>query len=284
LPYRLAALFRLRPDAIPAAVALLRKNGSERRITDGLGSAATAPAIVALSTLAYDRSGPPALRADALLAFAGVQHPTAAAMRVPAAFIDDQDSRVASAARLVSGTQARMGRPEHPAEAAAIDDALANRFENAKGAEDAVDLLAALGNSANPKLLPLIRNALYDTRPVVRAQAARSLRLLAGDETDRLLSNAIMSDADSNVRSAAIFASSFRHPVGATLTKALSHAAKLDNADSVRSSAVSLLGHDAEPTPEVAQSLEWVADHDPKPAIRQIAREALERITGPGAR
>src|SRR5207249_2356731 len=77
----LAALFRRRPEAVRAALTLLRKNGPQRRITDALGSA-----------------GSPAAVLD-----------------------DDGDVQVRSAARLTSGALARAGRREHPEEAEAID-------------------------------------------------------------------------------------------------------------------------------------------------------------------
>lgn len=278
LPDRLAALFRRRPEAPAAALALLRKRGSGRRITDALGASGSPAAMEALDSLARDRTAPAPLRVDALAAFVQMQHPGPEAMRIPAALLDDGDVQVASAARMVSGALARAGRAQHPAEADKIDAALIARYRKGREAGEISVLLGAMGNSVGPSALPVIEEALRDPRAPVRSAAARALRLAPGPEIDRLLAATIASDHDPGVRAAAIFAAGFRRPLGAALGEALLRAAKADPADYVRSGAVTLLRRNPDSSPRVAETLAWVADHDAKPGVRRQAQEALTNL------
>jgi hypothetical protein len=272
---RLAALFRQRPEAAAAAIALVRKNGPAKRITDALGSAGSPAAVDALGSLARDRNLPRPLRIDALTAFMLAQHPSVEAMRIPAALLDDDDTRIALAARIVSGALARSGRASHPAEADRIDAALVARYRKAQGIEEAQGLLAALGNSLGPSVAPVIEEALRDPRVPVRAAAARALRLATGPEVDRLLSTAITDDRDPSVRAAAVFAVSFRHPIGPALGEALVHAASVDPVEYVRRGAVTLLRQNPNASPRIPETLAWIAEHDSQPGVRRLAQEAL---------
>jgi hypothetical protein len=275
LPDRLAALFRRRPQAVTAALALLWKAAPQKRITDALAFASSPGAIEALGSLARDRAMTSAARVDALSALFQVQHPGPDSMRIPVALLDDGDARVQSAARMVSGALARAGRSEHATEANAIDAALIARYRKPQEVRDACDLLAGLGNSVGPSTLPVIGDALSDPRTPVRAAAARALRLATGPEIDRWLSAAIASDADPGVRADAIFAGGFHHPLGLRLVDALLQVARGDSVDYVRSNAITLLRRNPDASPDIAKTLAWVANNDPKPGIRRLAREAL---------
>ncbi len=275
LPDRLVALFRRRPEATAEATALLRKNGPEKRITDALGSAESQAAIHALGSMARDRDLPRSLRIDAITAFIRMQNPSVEAMRVPFDLMDDDDVRIASAARIVSGALARAGRATHPGEADRMDAALIARYRKVEGDAEVPDLLAAMGNSTGSPVVPVIEEALRDPRVPIRVAAARALRLSPGPEVDRLLAAAITEDRDPAVRAAALFAVSFRHPVGARLGEALVRAAKADTAEHVRSSAITLLRQNPEASPRIAETLQWIAEHDSKPGVRRLAQEAL---------
>jgi hypothetical protein len=281
LSYRLSALFRRRPGAVPTALALLKKNGPQPRITDAVASAGSPEAIAALGNLAHDRTAPTPVRVDALVALIVAKHPPLQAMRIPAALLDDDDARVASAARITSGALARAGRADHPAEADAIDASLLTRYRKARETDELIDLLAAFGNSVGPSVVPLVEEALHDPRGPVRAAAARGLRLAGGDEVDRLLSATITSDQDSGVRAAAIFASGFRRPLAALIGEALVRAANEDAVEWVRSDAISMLRQNPGASPRTAETLAWVAEHDAKPSVRRLAREALASVSVP---
>jgi HEAT repeat protein len=275
LPTRLAALFRRRPEAVRQASAMLRKDGPHRRITDALGKAGSPEAIEALGALARDHAATRSLRIDALTALVLVPSPTLEAMFIPTGVIDDADAEVRSTARFISGALARSSRTEFRAEAEDIDAQLIACYRKATDIGDLSTLIEALGNSVGPTAVPVIEEAMRDARPVLRAAAARSLRLAPGSEIDRVLATAISSDKDPRVRADAIFAASFRRPLASELGEALVHAAKSDDADYVRSAAVSLLRRNPNVSPGVTQTLAWVADNDAKPGIRRLAKEAL---------
>ena len=284
LAERLAALFRQRPQAAAAALALLRKGGPQKPIVNALGAAGSPAAIETLGTVARDRTLPVPLRIEALTAFLLMQHPSVEAMRRPPTLLDDDDARIASAARLASGALARAGRPEHPEEAEKIDAALIARYRKARELRERSDLLRALGNSIGPTVLPVIEETLRDAHGPARPEAARALRLATGAEVERLLSSAIASDEDPSVRSGAIFAAGFHHPLGPLLGEALIHAAKADPIEYLRRSAITLLRQNPNATAGVPEALAWIAEHDPKPGLRRLAQDALASIAGQGVR
>jgi HEAT repeat protein len=284
LPGRLAALFRERPEAAVDAVALLRKSGPHKAITDGLGAASSPAALAALGSLTLDRALPTAVRVDALTALVLVQHPTPEGMRIPVALVEDGDKEIRSVARLISGAVARTGRTQNQAEAEAIDKVLIERYRKAREVTELSDLVAALGNSGGPEALPVIEEALGDARPTLRAAAVRALRLAPGAEIDRLLSAAITSDPEPSVRSDAIFAVGFRRPLGSQLGEALLRAVKSDPADYVRSSAITLLRRNPDASTRLAETLAWVAENDAQAGNRRLAREALASLSGSGMR
>ena len=274
---RLAALFRRRPEALAAALAVLRTSGAQKRITDALAAAGSPAAIEFLGTVASDTRLPPPLRIDALTALMVVRNPTPATMQIPASLLDDRNPRVASAARMMSGALARAGRAIHRPEADAIDSALTAHYRDAHEPEEIADLLAALGNSGGLSVLPIIRDALRNPENVVRAAAARALRLFAGPEVDCLLAATIKDDHDPGVRAAAIFAAGFRHPIHPILVEALVTVAKSDSAEHVRSSSISLLAQKRKAFPRITETIAWVARNDPKEGVRRLAQEALNR-------
>jgi len=237
-PDRLTALFRRRPEAAPAAATLLLSKGRQRAITNALGAAGSSSAVNALSGIARNTSLHEDLRVDAVVGFVQMQHPTLEAMRVPCALVHDSGPAVQSAARMMCGALARAGRAEHEAEADAIDALLIALYHSTRDTREKSELLGALGNSVGPTVVPVIEQAMSDAHLLIRAAAARALRLAAGIEIDRLLATAITSDQDAAVRSDAIFAVRFRHPLPAPLADALLQAASKDTVEYVRSDAL----------------------------------------------
>ena len=280
---RLAALFRERPAAVDAAIALLRKNGPRKAVTDALGSAESPVAIAGLGALARDVSLDRKLRIDAVNAFIQMHHPGLDAMRIPPALLDDPDRQIASAARLMSGALARAGREQHSEEADRIDRALIAGYRAAPTTAQKCEFLAGLGNSAGPEAVAIIESALGDERPELRAAAARGLRLPRGAPIDALLSKTMTHDSDAAVRAAAIFACGFHHPIGTAIAEALLKAARSDAAEYVRSSAISMLRQNPQSSPAIPSTLEWIAANDASPGVRRLAREALASLSAPEA-
>ena len=275
---RLVALFRRRPEAASVAVALLSQKGAQRRLTDALGIAGSPSAVTALGNLARDTGLPEDLRVDAIIAFVQMRHPTVEAMRIPANLMDDSNSVVRSAARLMSGALARAGRSAHSAEADVIDSSLICLYRNTSETSQITQLLGALGNSAGPSVVPVIEEALRDSRVPVRAAAARALRLAPGFEVDRLLATVMDSDSSPIVRSDAIFAARFRRPLPSSLADAVLHTASSDSVDYVRSDAVALIRQNPSASPNIPDTLEHIANRDINPGIRRQASEALASL------
>lgn len=282
LPERLAALFRRRPEAASVAVALLSKNGTQRRVTNALGVAGSPEAIAALGTLACDPNVAESLRLDAIIGFVQMQHPTPEAMRVLASLMSDTNLSIQSAARMMSGALARAGRSENPAEANAIDATLIGLYHNAGDTRQATEMLRSLGNSVGPAVVPVIEEALHDSRVAVRSAAARALRLAPGSDIDQILATAITSDQDPAVRADAIFAARFRRPLTVPLADAVMHSATADLVDYVRSNAVALLRQNPTASASIPDTLALVADHDSSPGIRRQASEALASMNPAG--
>jgi HEAT repeat protein len=219
------------------------------------------------------------LRVDAIVAFVQMQHPTTEATRVPLKLITDSNPAVRSAARMMSGALARAARPEHAEEADSIDASLIALYRGARDMREKSDLLAALGNSVGPDAVPVIEEALGDASVSVRAAAVRALRLAGGIKIDRLLAAAITSDHDAAVRSHAIVAARFRHPLPAPLADALIQAASSDAVGYVRSDALAVLRQNPTSSVRIPETLDRIAKLDADPGIRRQAREALADLS-----
>ncbi len=272
---RLTALFRRRPEAASQAASLLVKNGPQKRVTNALGASGSPAAVAALDSLAHNAALAANLRTDAIVALVETQHPSAEAMRIPRDLVNDSDSTVQSAARMMSGALAHAGRSEHPAQADAIDASLIALYRKAHDVREKTAMLGALGNSAGPSVIPVVEQALRDMHAPVRAAAARALRLAPGPDVDRTLAAVITSDSEAGVRSDAIFAARFRRPMPAPIADALLKAAASDKADYVRSDALAVLRQNPTASVRIPETLGRIAKLDVDPGIRRQAREAL---------
>jgi hypothetical protein len=278
-PDRLAALFRSRPEAASEAADLLVQEGAKRSVTNALGAAGSLSAVSALNDLAHNPALDEKLRVDAILAFVQMQHPMVEAMLVLEDLMIDPDANIRSASRMMTGALSRAGRIEHAPEADAIDASLIALSRSAQDTSEKAELLCALGNSAGPSTVPFIEEALHEPTAAIRAAAARALRLAPGHEVDRLLAAVITSDSDGVVRSDAIFATRFRHPLSAPLTDALMQAASADTARFVRSNAIAVLRQNPTASPQIPETLKRISQLDADAAIRRQAGEALEALS-----
>jgi hypothetical protein len=280
---RLTALFRRRPDAPSAAVAILKKEGPRRSVTNALGAAGSPSAIAALNTLAHNSALSENLRVDAIIAFVQMPHPTVEAMRGPGDLMDDPNQSIQSAARMMSGALSHAGRQEHGAEADAIDTSLIALYRSARDTHDKIQLLGALGNSAGPLVVPVVEEALHEPAVAIRAAAARALRLAPGSEVDQILATAMINDKDATVRADAIFAARFRHPLAQSLADALIHAAGADPSNYVRSDAIAVLRQNPSASPQIPETLERIAQLDADAGIRRQAKEAVAAFSPQGS-
>jgi HEAT repeat protein len=278
-PDRLTALFRRRPEAAGKAAQLLIKNGPRKSLTNALGAAGSPSSVAALSGLAHNTSLDQDLRVDAILAFVQMQHPTAAAMHVPVDLVTDSNPAIQSAARLICGALAHAGRPNFPSEADANDAVLLALYRDANDTGKRVELLSALGNSAGQAAIQTIEESLTDSSVLVRAAAARALRLAPGPDIDRILAGIIVKDSDPAVRADAIFATRFRRPLSKELADALEQAASTEQVTYVRSDALAVLSQNLNASPQISEILAKIARSDADAGIRQQATKALAALS-----
>lgn len=276
---RLAALFRRHPDAVKQAGVLLHRHGAQKRVTSALGRSGSPEATSALATLARDAALPEDLRVDALTATVQITEPSAETLQIPVALLQDANPQVRSAARLMAGALSRAARAAHAADADRVDASLIALYRASRDTEGRIELLAALGNSVGPAVAPVLKEALTDPLPAIRAAAVRSLRLAPGSEADDMIATVIIADVDPTVRSDGIFAARFRRPLPPAITSALLRAVTSDEAVYVRSGAVALLRDNIDASAAVAEALARVAQKDPNAAIRSQASQALAAAT-----
>jgi len=179
-----------------------------------------------------------------------VKRPTPTMMLQIAELLQEHDANLSAPTLFLTGSVARAGRTEHPAQAAAIERLVLLTSARARGTDEQLEALAALGNLGSATVLPRLRQAVTAGDPRVRAAATRALRLVPDREADRLLAVTLGRDPDPTVRAAAIFAAGFR-PLG-PLVDVLADTAQNDPADFVRAGAVALLAQNRQMSPQVA--------------------------------
>jgi hypothetical protein len=250
LPARLEAVLRRDDAAVHAAAAFVHGGRATKMIIDALAAAGTPAAQDALFALAREGHLPAHVRAEAVASLGLVRRPTEPTMTEVGELIRARDQDLRAPALFLAGTVARAGRAEHPAQAAAIERIVLAEAARARGTDDQLDALAALGNLGSAAVLPRLRAAMTAPDPRIRAAATRALRLVPDAEADRLLAATLRKDADSTVRAAAVFAAGFRKLE--PLVDALAEAAQGDPAEFVRAGAATLLARRAGSSTRVA--------------------------------
>jgi hypothetical protein len=274
LPARIEALLRRDDDAVRAVLAFIRGEKATKMIADALAASGTPASQDALCALARDVHLPAHVRAEAVSSLGLIKRPTAPTMTAVADLIRVGDPKRAAAelvapAMFLAGSVARAGRADHPAQAAAIEKIVLAEAARARGTDEVLDALAALGNLGSTAVLPRLRAAIAAGDARIRAAAIRALRLVPDAEADQLLAATLRRDHDATVRAAAIFAAGFRKLD--PLVDAIADSAQRDPADYVRAGAVTLLARNRQLSPRIDRALADVASNDPKPDLRRLA-------------
>jgi len=248
LPARLEAALRRDDDAVRATLAFIRGDKATKMVIDALAASGTPAAQDALCSLARDIRLPRHVRAEAVSSLGLVKRPTVATMTEVGDLIRAREPDLAAPALFLAGTVARAGRADHPVHAAAIEKVVIAEAARARGTDEVLDALAALGNLGSAAVLPRLRTALASSDSRIRAAATRALRLVPDAEADRLLVATLRRDHDPTVRAAAVFAAGFRKLD--PLVGALSDTAQSDPTDYVRAGAVTLLARNRQTAPQ----------------------------------
>ena len=250
LPARIEAALRQDDASVGAALTFIHGGKATKMIIDALAAAGTPAAQDALCRLARDGHLPPHVRAEAVASLGLIKRPTPAMMLQVAELLQTRDADLSAPALFLAGSVARAGRAEHPAQAAVIERLVLVASARARGTDEQLEALAALGNLGSATVLPRLRPAVTAGDPRVRAAATRALRLVPDREADRLLAVTLGRDRDPTVRAAALFAAGFR-PLG-PLVDVLIDTAQNDPIDYVRAGAVTLLAQNRETAPQLA--------------------------------
>jgi len=247
-------------------------------LIDALREAGTPGAQRALQLLLARPELARARRARIARALSLVASPTAETIETLRALEADRELR--ALAHLGLGTAAYRLRDSDPARAAAILDHLLNRLARAssvgRGLEDEIALLRALGDAGHPGSLDVLAAHLADPRERIRVAAAHALHKVPGARADDLIAQASQ-DRSASVRAAAVEALPSRPPslrLATTIARRLGGESDPIARARVVHVAVRWLPH----APSVLEGpLRQVADRDPRPELRRMARAALER-------
>lgn len=276
---RIAALFRLDPEAARAAARLVLDGAhadTEGVVIGALGEAGTPEAQRAL----HDVLAAPAedgTRMRAAVALGLTESPTVDTLAALDRAATHGDGDIAATATLAQGNAALRIRDEQPGASAQQVEALLARLERAVDDGERALLVRALGNTGDPRIVPALDRALAGGSTHLRIAATEALRLVPGAAVDaRILAR--LGDGDGLVRAAAVFASGERDLQ--VYVAAFDRALRSDRELEVRRSIVALAGARIDELPSLRALVEYAAAHDPDAELRASARVLAAR---PGA-
>lgn len=278
---RLVALLRTNPEAIRHCLEALRAELTMRErasLMGALSDAATPEAQSALIGLAKDQSAPLDMREDAMINASLTGTPTEDTVNALAELSRDGDPELRAQATLAlgaaSGSAKNSGDANAKLAATRAISELESGLRDAESGQDKLTYASALGNVGGDVALAASREALADADELIRAQGATSLRLVEDGVADSLLANLLVDDPSPLVRGRAAAATHFRGE-NSELIAALDAAARTDEDLAVRQSALGAISEHVSTSEEARASVAWLAEHEPNPALRQTAREAL---------
>lgn len=276
LQMRLSARFRLSPETPKQAAQAIAHGLPEpvaKTLIGALSGAQSPPGQSALVDLIKNRQLDTNLREHAVAVLGLSDAPTDDTAQALHAALRDPDRDVRGTAALALGNVASAQRQAGQVGAAESQvDALIELYQAAQTDAERADALEALGNTGDPRILPLVQQALASPNGEVRVSAARALRFVVAATVDALIAQLVEQDPSPAVRKAALMACSFRQLVAFFPT--LQNAVLKDKVPDVRQDALALLGR-MKDQPGVLQLIRTVAERDPDPQIRKTASELV---------
>jgi HEAT repeat protein len=214
------------------------------------------------------------LRTRALLAIVSKGQPSKEVVEM---LIESRDDpRVARQARYSLGVAARHLAQNDPQRSEAIVAMLIGDLQAAPS-DDArrKALIALVGNTSLLLMQPCLP-LLHSEDPGVRARAAEVLGYVASEEVAMALSALAQRDKAAEIRMEAVKGLG-RQVANPRWLEIFVELARGDKAPLVRAAAVSALGSAGYRSErEAAQTLAWVAEHDPHANVRELAGENVE--------
>jgi HEAT repeat protein len=276
LQTRFSSLFRLQADAAEQAASAIAQGLDARAAKTLLGAlqgAQTEKAQAALVDVFKNQKLALDLREHAVAVLGLQDAPSEGTKQTLTNALREADPELRNTAALALGNAASAERQAGQlGSAEQLVDLLLERFQTAQTEEEQSAALEALGNTGDPRILPMVQTALSSERESVRVAAARALRFVVAPTVDALISQVMTQDASAEVRKAALMACSFRQI--AAFFPSLKRTVLGDQVSAVRHDALGLLGK-MKDQPEVREVILTVAEKDTDPQLRQAARALL---------
>ena len=274
LQERLTAAIELsRGDAKELEPVVLGSNETAAAVALGaLADADTPAAQAALRDITEADGAKPELRESALAFLGLAEAPTAESTELAREISADAEHPSQRTATLALGNMAQNLLEQGDEAGKQLTDELFQRLKAAESPDEQALLIAALGNTGDPKLPELLAPWLQHSAAELRASAVWSLRLVENERAFTLLSTQALGDASPEVRSKAVGALRYRHAERALAV--LGDVLRKDRDANVRLEALSTLGQSD--SPEALPLVVWVAQNDTDPSVKQQAASMLE--------
>jgi HEAT repeat protein len=220
-----------------------------------------------------DGALPAVQRREALAALGTVSAPTSDAVAETRLAAHSTDADLRSTGTLALGSQAHGLADDNTAASRSIVDELVAMWKAATTTSDQVLALQSLSNTRDPRLVPIVEEALALADQTVRDAAVRALHGIGGDSVDTLIGRVLRQDPAPLPRRGAAACIGARDVVA--FLPDLGYALQHDAESMVRLEIVNTLAGAAATSNPVRSLLQTVAAGDATKSVRDAARDIL---------
>jgi HEAT repeat protein len=260
---------------------LSRANASSlsfRVLARALGSVGHREAQEALVAAIRARSSDWPALSNLVATIGALPQPTLDSEKAVQELTTSSDRNIAATALLALGAMSHNLVRAKPARAKKIIRDLEQRLSQSPSAESTIQLIQALGNTADSSALATLAPFVNDHAPSIRAAALDAVRSIPLARVDAVLTHALSSDPDPKVRLEAAFALGFRKAGDksfATQEKAL----LTDSDEKVRGAVINNLAKMQKQFPTVRRLIQQAAENDASEYVRETAAGVLQIMT-----
>jgi hypothetical protein len=266
---RLAAVLRVDEEAVGQVDSRLREDRSNwKLLADVLAAAGTPQAQASLVRLLEQAAPAHVAKGAVLVSLSLVREPTPRSVDTLKSLVDDPE--LGGQAKLGLGSYAAALSEIEPARARSVLTLLVGGLGRADG-QARLDYLDALGNAGLPEAVSAVEKYLGSDENSVREHAVRALRRVPGEAAERHIVRMLGQDRSATVRTSAALAARDRGPAP-VLTAALDIAARKEPDLVTRFTALKTIIIHLDEAPSLRASLEWAAQHDPNPELREALK------------